>query len=979
MVLFDASQGHSAATMIDVVDWVSHPLGKREGWPSTLRIMIDLILASPRSSYIVWGPDRTFFFNDAYIPILGPRLPHAMGARFEELWADAWPTVAPAFEKAEAGESTMFTDAYVPMARYGEPEQTWWTFSYSAIRDDQGTVVGVLCLTDETTAVVRTRQALAQEQNNQRQLLSQMPGFVAVLRGTDHSYEYVNDAYRAIAGDRDFIGRSVRQALPEVDGQGFYELLDEVYATGDRHVSRDVPIMLAPTGQRYIDFLYEPIRDQEGHVNGIFVGGYDVTENHKAVAALAASEIHHRQILDSVTAHAVIATDLEGRITRWNAGATRIFGWTEEEMVGQTAERFFTPEDREIGRMDHEMRDAREKGCGNDERWHIRAGGERFWASGAMLPLRDDAGALAGYVKVLRDQTKERLRTQRLELLSQASAGLLSADDPEAVIGTILRAGGEALGFDQSYSFAIGADCSHLRLTHSINVDDETVQSLQRASFDGPLCGIIAESLEPLILENVQQTVEPRYATSRENGIAAYAGFPIMGADALFGVISFVSYSRAQFDAEALSFFATLARFLSIGHQRLEREAALSDLAMTLENKVEERTRELVASEDALRHSQKMDAVGQLTGGVAHDFNNLLTVIRGSVDLLRRENLTAERRARYIDAIGDTADRAAKLTSQLLSFARRQALRPEVFDVGARLRLTADMLNSVTGTRVNVVTHIPETPCVVRADASQFETALVNMAVNARDALDGEGTLTIRLECGRSLPPIRAHAGSTGSFVSVSLHDDGEGIAPGDLDRIFEPFFTTKSVGKGTGLGLSQVFGFAKQSGGDVDVQSVPGDGTTFTLYLPQVDDGLLIEIAPVARNKGAEGAGTCVLVVEDNLEVGKFCTQVLDDLGYRSVWVASAEEALARLGTDGGGFDVVFSDVVMPGMGGVELVKRLAMSLPDMPIILATGYSHVLAQEGTHGADLLQKPYSADQLSQALQAIVALRQTDEA
>jgi PAS domain S-box-containing protein len=957
--------------LIEKIDWACHPIGPRAGWPVALRIVLDLMLASPRSTYVVWGPERSFFFNDAYVPILGPRLPNAMGARFEDIWADAWPSVAPAFEKAEAGESTMFTDALVPMARYGEPEETWWTFSYSPICNEMGAVAGVLCLTDETTEVVRTRQALAAEQERQRGLLLQMPGFVAVLRGPDHVYEYVNDAYRAISGPRRFEERPVREVFPELAGQGFYELLDQVYGTGERYVARNLPIALDTTGQRYIDLLYEPIRGTDGTVSGIFVGGYDVTDNHTAAAALAASESHHRQILDSVTEHAVIATDLDGRITRWNEGAVRIFGWTEKEMLDETADRFFTHADRENGQIEREMSDTRERGCGEDERWHLRANGERFWADGAMLPLRGETGVLEGYVKVLRDQTEERLRVQRLELLAQASAGLLTADEPEAVIGSILRAGGEALGFDQSYSFALTADCNHLRLTHSINVDQETIDALSHASLNGPLCGIIVQTRESLILENVQHSTDPRYETSRRNGMTAYAGFPIMGTDDLYGVISFVSFTRDRFDDEALGFFATLARFLSIGHQRLEREASLSDLAMTLENRVEDRTRELMASEEALRHSQKMDAVGQLTGGVAHDFNNLLTVIRGSVDLLRRDNITPERRARYIDAIGDTADRAAKLTSQLLAFARRQALQPIVFDVGTRIGAIADMLDSITGTRVSVVTRVPDMPCVVRADPSQFETALVNMAVNARDAMRNEGTLTISLECGRSLPPIRGHGGSPGPFVAVALHDDGDGIASDDLVRIFEPFFTTKVVGKGTGLGLSQVFGFAKQSGGDVDVASEPGVGTIFTVYLPQVDIAHLTDDVEHVPVHDTEGRGACVLVVEDNVEVGRFCTQVLDDLGYKSVWVSSAEDALEKLGSDGGGFDVVFSDVVMPGIGGVELAKRLEQLLPQLPIILATGYSHVLAQEGAHGVDLLQKPYSADQLSQALRSVM--------
>jgi PAS domain S-box-containing protein len=977
MLNLDLPSHASARQLIDETDWTSHPIGCREHWPAALRVMIDMILASPRSSYIVWGPERTFFFNDAYVPVLGPRLAHAMGARFEELWADAWPTVAPAFERAEAGESTMISDMPIPMARYGKPEETWWSFSYSTIRDENGKVAGVLCLTDETTAAVQTRRALAQEQDRQRQLLLQMPGFVAVLRGPDHVFEYVNDAYRTISGPREFVDRSVRDVFPELESQGYYELLERVFTTGERHVARDMSISLTTTGERFIDLLYEPILGGDGKATGIFVGGYDVTDNHSTLHAMGASEAHHRQILDSLTEYAVIATDLDARITRWNEGATRIFGWSEEEMLGQTAERFFTVEDRFSNQIDREMQAARDSGRGSDERWHLRADGSRFWASGAMLPLREEDDSLVGYVKVLRDRTAERLREQRLELLSQASASLLSADDPEAVISAILHAGGDALGFDQSYSFALGSDCNHLRLTHAINVDADVVESLRDAPLDGPLCGIIAESQEPLVLQDLQTTTDPRYAASRVNGIRAYAGFPIVGTTGLFGVISFVSLTRDRFDGEAIGFFATLARFLSIGHQRLEREATLSDLAMTLENRVEERTRELMIAEETLRHSQKMDAVGQLTGGVAHDFNNLLTVIRGSVDLLRRENITPERRARYIDAIGTTADRAAKLTSQLLAFARRQALKPEVFDVGARLSAITDMLDSITGARVKVVTDTPDHPCVVRTDASQFETALVNIAVNARDAMQGEGTLRVTLSCGAAMPAIRGHGGSPGPFVAVSLRDSGTGIAPADLVHIFEPFFTTKAVGKGTGLGLSQVFGFAKQSGGDVDVESIQGVGTNFTLYLPEVEAALLTDTETPTPAPGTEGEGLCVLVVEDNVEVGKFSTQVLDDLGYKSVWVSNAEDALEKLGADGSGFDIVFSDVVMPGIGGLELARKLGQALPHIPIILATGYSHVLAQEGAPGVDLLQKPYSADQLSQALrQAIKAKPRT---
>jgi CheY-like chemotaxis protein len=284
----------------------------------------------------------------------------------------------------------------------------------------------------------------------------------------------------------------------------------------------------------------------------------------------------------------------------------------------------------------------------------------------------------------------------------------------------------------------------------------------------------------------------------------------------------------------------------------------------------------------------------------------------------------------------------------------------------------ADILNTVTGSRVTVELSMPDEPCLVRADVNQFETALVNMAVNARDAMNGDGTLTIKLACSAGMPAIRGHAANERPFVAVSLTDTGVGIASEDLSRVFEPFFTTKEVGKGTGLGLSQVFGFAKQSGGDVDVASSVGVGTTFTLYLPQLEDDAHAEEDAAASNRTPIQHDLCVLIVEDNIEVGRFCSEALADLGYRTVLVASAEDALERLGNDGNGFDAVFSDVVMPGMGGLELAKRLQSRLPHLPVVMASGYSHVLAQEGAHGFTLLQKPYSAEQLSRALDAAMS-------
>ncbi|MGX7705172.1 ATP-binding protein [Methylobacterium sp. Gmos1] len=378
---------------------------------------------------------------------------------------------------------------------------------------------------------------------------------------------------------------------------------------------------------------------------------------------------------------------------------------------------------------------------------------------------------------------------------------------------------------------------------------------------------------------------------------------------------------------------------------------------------------ELQDAQDVLRQSQKLEVIGQLTGGVAHDFNNLLTVIKSSTDLLKRPDLAEARRGRYIEAISDTVDRAAKLTGQLLAFARRQTLQPKVFAACDSVRVLSEMLGTLTGSRIRVVTELPENDCFVNADPNQFDTALVNMAVNARDAMEGEGQLTVRVRAVERMPPVRAHPAVDGPFVAVSISDTGVGMTPETLGRIFEPFFTTKAVGQGTGLGLSQVFGFAKQSQGEVVVESVVGQGTTFTLYLPRVGGAIQApergEPTPVV-----DGHGTCVLVVEDNVEVGTFATQALAELGFATVWAADAGEALAELADDAGRFDVVFTDVMMPGMNGVDLAREIRRRHPGLPVILTSGYSHVLAQTGTGGFELLQKPYSVEQLSRTLLAV---------
>jgi PAS domain S-box-containing protein len=384
---------------------------------------------------------------------------------------------------------------------------------------------------------------------------------------------------------------------------------------------------------------------------------------------------------------------------------------------------------------------------------------------------------------------------------------------------------------------------------------------------------------------------------------------------------------------------------------------------------------ERLQGEEALRQSQKMEAVGQLTGGVAHDFNNLLTIIRSATDILRRRDLPEDRRRRYVDAISDTVDRASKLTSQLLAFARRQPLKPQVFDVRQQVESVAELIRPLVGSRIRIDVEVEGSSHFATADIAQFETAIINLAVNGRDAMDNEGVLAIKVAEVRTLPPLRGFPARDGDYIAISVTDSGTGIAPDQLETIFEPFFTTKEVGKGTGLGLSQAFGFAKQSGGDIAVTSQPGHGATFTIYLPQASAPTASDDRSTTHTQSdARGGGHRVLVVEDNLEVGRFSTTLLEDLGYTITLATDAKSALAVLADQPTNYDLVFSDVIMPGMNGVELGTIIRSRYPGLPVVLTSGYSDVMAENADRGFELIQKPYSVETLSHTLRRAIMER-----
>ena len=611
---------------------------------------------------------------------------------------------------------------------------------------------------------------------------------------------------------------------------------------------------------------------------------------------------------------------------------------------------------------------------------------ESIWWSFSYSPLRNRTGVVVGIYGICADTTALVLLAQQAQLEQQRQAfrvelgnALRDANHPKA----LMRIASKKLG-------------QHLRAGHvgygDVDAAGEWIQVQQDWTIKGFPSVVGTHWLDaygPAMIAELRagRTVAVNdTATDPLAGAAAYKA-----AYASIGTRAFVNAPLIKNGRLAAIFFVAVLHPRVWTHnekalieevaertwaslQRLQAELDLSQVNRTLD----QRTTELLRTETALRQSQKLEALGQLTGGVAHDFNNLLAVISSSVELLRSDKLPAERRSQYLNLIFDTVGRAVKLTSQLLAFARQQPLSPEVFDVVRHVQGVVDLVRPLMGAQVHIILEPCEKHgCFAEADVSQFETALVNLAVNARDAMDAKGRLIIKVQAVSSVPAGPGRGQRSGDFVAISVADTGCGIAPEKMETIFEPFYTTKEVGKGTGLGLSQVFGFTKQSGGEVEVRSELGRGSVFTLYLLRAES-VHMPIADAVAQRPQQGADsrdkhdTGVLVVEDNETLAYMTCDILNSLNYRAIWAASAAAALDLLAKSDGHFDLVFSDVIMPDMNGVEFGELVRKRYPGLPVVLTSGYSAVMAERGRHEFELILKPYTSDALVRVFRKAIA-------
>ncbi|WP_439532231.1 PAS domain-containing protein [Polymorphobacter sp.] len=794
--------GGEAGALIRSRDW-SYPLGPAGQWPQALKTLVSVMLGSNQPMFVVWGPQRILLYNDGYAEILATKHPEALGRDFLEVWAEIRADIAPIVAQAYAGDPVRMDDIELVMHRRGYPEETHFAFSYTPVRDEDGIVCGFFCPCVEITEQVLSERRRQADAARQRGLFEQAPGFITILNGPSHVFEFVNAAYKRLFGYRGYVGKSVREALPELADQPFFSILDQVYASGERFVADRTPIRLVgPDGtqtERFLDFIFEPVTDETGQVTGIFVEGHDVTQARRAEDALRESEARMRAVIDAAPIGLVFA-DPTGRITGANARV--------EEIIGRTIA-FST-----------DIRDYR------DVYVAYHADGRQVEADEYPLAHVVDAGK------------------DRAELDVQARL-------PDGSLKWVRHI---ATSMRDQHGDLIGA------VVASLDIDPEK-----------------------RFAENLERAVDKAVA---------------------------------------------------------DREEALAQV----------------------HQMQKMETIGQLTGGVAHDFNNLLTPIIGSLDMLVRRAVGNERERRLIDGALQSAERAKILVQRLLAFARRQPLQTMAIDVVRLVDNSVGLMESTLGPTINIRIDVaPNLPLAV-GDVSQLEMALLNLAVNARDAMPQGGDLTISA----SLDQVGADHQfglDQGRYVHLSVRDTGTGMDKATLQRAIEPFFSTKGVGQGTGLGLSMAHGLMAQLGGALTVESEPGQGTSVGLWLPvsagAADGGESpVETTPIPSARGT------VLLVDDEGLVRMFTADMLADLGYEVVEAASAEEAL-QLIREGLEPSVLVTDHLMPGMNGGQLARTLRSQKPTLPVLVVSGY----AEEAGIDPDVarLTKPFRNAELAKSL------------
>jgi len=952
-------------------DWSGSPLGPDSAWPPLLRAAVDILCASALPMLLIWGREQILLYNEAFAALAGQHDPDAFGRPVDQVWPELRHWDGRIFDNGASAQSMTFENQQL------SGDNALFDLHYTPLVLQEGNIAGLLA-----TAVDAARRAPAEPQNKEdarivqrlheaiatermasyaerhahadeseflRSLFEQAPGFIAVLRGPQHVFTVANAPYRTLTGREDIIGKPVREALPEVIEQGFITLLDQVYASGEPYVGKEIPVCLhsADGVERTVllDFVYQPIRNASGAVAGIFVQGVDVTE-HTAnaerlrIAQEAGGIGSFEWFPDS---DQVVCSDTYRRL--WGiANHVPISGSMLLSMVTPAYRHEAGPNKlaRNINPLEYAEYEITRADNG-EKRWLARRGkvierdGKRRYVGVAFditdrkridQALRDSETRIQQsneFIRLLLDSTEEGFysidRNGVTTLCNRAFMRMLGFTQASQVIGRPLHDLIHHTRPDGSHYEA--DDCPILRTARtgeSALVDDEVFFRLDGSSFP----------------------VEYRAHPVRRNGVLEGA----------------------------------LCTFTDITTRR-QHLTALRDLNETLEQRVVEEISRRADAESALRQAQKMEAIGQLTGGVAHDFNNVLQVIGGNLQLLQSQLAGNQAAQKRLDTAVAAVLRGAKLSSQLLAFARRQPLQPVVINLGELVQNMDDLLRRALGEAVILNTVVAPDLWNTLADPGQIENVILNLAINARDAMQGEGKLTLELDNAtldeQSLGT--ADAVPAGDYVMLAVSDNGCGMTPAVMEKAFEPFFTTKPEGEGTGLGLSMAYGFIRQSGGTIKIYSEVGIGTTIRIYLPRSLQAL--EALPELLSGPAAGGSETILVAEDDPDVQSTVVDTLSTLGYRVLKADDGEGALVIL-RSGMHIDMLFTDVVMPGpVRSVELARQARLLIPDIAVLFTSGYPQNAIVHGgrlDEGVELLSKPYRRTDLARKIRHIFANR-----
>src|SRR5262245_4410390 len=631
------------------------------------------------------------------------------------------------------------------------------------------------------------------------------------------------------------------------------------------------------------------------------------------VPSQGVTEKSFRLLVEAVTDYAIYMLDPDGRLVTWNPGIERLKGYTAADIIGRHFSIFFTPEDRLAGRPARALATAARTGRFEDEGWRMRKDGTRFWALAVLDTIYDERGEVIGFAKITRDMTERRLAIQALNESERRFRLLVEGVVDYAIF----------MLDPQGYVTNWNTGAQRIKLYRA----DE----------------IVGQHFSRFYTEEHRRNGLPARALQKavEQGKFESEGWRIRKDGTKFWASVVIDPIRDE--------SGTLIGFAKITRDITERREAQLRLEQTREQ---------------LFQSQKLEAIGQLTGAVAHDFNNLLTVILGGADMAERMAGDNERLRRILGNMRHAVRRGETLTKQLLAFSRQQTLKPRVIDLHEQIGIITDMLGRSLRGDIEIVTEVAPDVAPIEVDPSELELAILNVGVNARDAMPHGGKLRITVRNAGPSEDTQAEC------VAIALADTGMGIPDEIKHRVIEPFFTTKGVGKGSGLGLSQAYGFATQSGGSMKIDSRSGEGTTVTFYMPMAKSlpRRPPRIEPAARADG-RGRGT-ILVVEDDPGIAELAVSLLEDAGYEARLATTAQAAIDELKQHK--VDAVFSDVMLPGgMNGAELAHFVRAEFPRVGIVLATGFAEAATSQLAKEFALVPKPYDQTLLVGAVARVV--------